>query len=183
MTDLELSCREMKEIQYKHPKINVIAWVKDEGYRVKERLLGSFVNSEGLDKSNEIYCYVNNNDYYKNIIKESDELKEYDGIVEDYEFNRQLFYIMPVHEITRSCYEAMKYLKENMTDEWSRSPYGYSFYSSKDIDWGYKPEGSLRVSDHWNFGEDGEHCPTAEPVDGWAVCKFENGKYHLIKKF
>ena len=33
------------------------------------------------------------------------------------------------------------------------------------------------------FGEDGEHCPTAEPVEGWAVCRFENGVYHLIKKF
>ena len=31
--------------------------------------------------------------------------------------------------------------------------------------------------------EDGEHCPTAEPVEGWAVCRFENGVYHLIKKF
>ena len=75
------------------------------------------------------------------------------------------------------------WLMKEWTSEWSQSPYGESFYNSHDIDWGYKPEGSLRVSDHWNFGEDGEHCPTAEPVEGWAVCRYENGVYHLIKKF
>ena len=37
------------------------------------------------------------------------------------------------------------------------------------------------MSDQWNFGANGEHCQTAEPVDGWAVCRFENGKYHLVK--
>lgn len=78
---------------------------------------------------------------------------------------------------------ALSWVMENMTQEWSISPYSESFYSSKDIDWGYKPEGSLRVSDHWNFGEDGEHCQTSEPVEGWAVCKFNNGKYDLVKKF
>ena len=75
------------------------------------------------------------------------------------------------------------WLMENWDENWSKSPYGYSFYSSKNIDWGYKPEGSIRVSDHWNFGEDCEHCPTAEPVDGWAVCRYEDGIYHLIQKF
>lgn len=83
----------------------------------------------------------------------------------------------------KSYFDMIVWLMDNINENWSQSPYGESFYSSKDIDWGYKPEGSLRVSDHWNFGQDGEHCPTAEPVDGWAVCKFENGKYHLIKKF
>lgn len=83
----------------------------------------------------------------------------------------------------KSYFNMIMWLMDNMDENWSQSPYGESFYSSKNIDWGYKPEGSLRVSDHWNFGENGEHCPTAEPVDGWAVCKFENGKYHLIKKF
>lgn len=83
----------------------------------------------------------------------------------------------------KSYFDMIVWLMDNINENWSQSPYGESFYSSKDIDWGYKPEGSLRVSDHWNFGQDGSHCPTAEPVDGWAVCKFENGKYHLIKKF
>ena len=83
----------------------------------------------------------------------------------------------------KSYFDMIVWLMDNINENWSQSPYGESFYSSKDSDWGYKPEGSLRVSDHWNFGQDGDHCPTAEPVDGWAVCRFENGKYHLIKKF
>ncbi|UMY67842.1 hypothetical protein ML603_08150 [Streptococcus dysgalactiae subsp. equisimilis] len=78
---------------------------------------------------------------------------------------------------------ALSWIMENMTQEWSVSPYSESFYSSKDIDWGYKPEGSLRVSDHWNFGADGEHCPTEEPLEGWAVCEYRDGLYHLVHKF
>jgi hypothetical protein len=41
-----------------------------------------------------------------------------------------------------------------MMKEWSvikKSPYSDSFYSSTDISWNHKPEGSYRVSDHWNF--------------------------------
>ncbi|MCK1200339.1 hypothetical protein MXZ33_06045 [Streptococcus uberis] len=82
-----------------------------------------------------------------------------------------------------SAIDIWMFILENMDDNWSKSPYSNSFYSSNDITWGYKPEGSLRVSDHWNFGEDGEHCQTSEPVEGWAVCKFNNGKYDLVKKF
>lgn len=40
---------------------------------------------------------------------------------------------------------AAAWTMENITDEWSVSPYSDSSYSSKDIDWGYKPEGSLRI--------------------------------------
>ncbi|HEL0676266.1 TPA: hypothetical protein TUW56_000869 [Streptococcus equi subsp. zooepidemicus] len=40
---------------------------------------------------------------------------------------------------------AAAWIMENITDEWSVSPYSDSFYSSKDIDWGYKPEGSLQI--------------------------------------
>ncbi|MDV5977924.1 hypothetical protein [Streptococcus canis] len=78
---------------------------------------------------------------------------------------------------------ALSWIMENMTQEWSVSPYSESFYSSKDIDWGYKPEGSLRVSDHWNFGANSEHCPTEEPLEGWAVCEYRDGLYHLVHKF
>jgi hypothetical protein len=38
--------------------------------------------------------------------------------------------------------------------EWeyiSKSPYSNSFYSSKDVTFATKPNGSMRVSDHWNF--------------------------------
>lgn len=33
-------------------------------------------------------------------------------------------------------------------DDFSQSPYSMSIYDTKDVDWGYKPEGSLRISDH-----------------------------------
>lgn len=43
--------------------------------------------------------------------------------------------------------------KENLII--SKSPYGDSYYAHKaneGIDWGTKPEGSYRLSDHWNWG-------------------------------
>lgn len=43
--------------------------------------------------------------------------------------------------------------KENLII--SKSPYGDSYYAHKSnegIDWGTKPEGSYRLSDHWNWG-------------------------------
>lgn len=80
-----------------------------------------------------------------------------------------------------------KYLAEHADENWSKSPYNNrSFYSSKNIGWGYKPLGSYRVSDHWNFGENSEHCKTDNPgfKYGWAVgIMTESGKYDIIKKF
>lgn len=80
-----------------------------------------------------------------------------------------------------------KWLFEHYDPEtWSQSPYSYSFYDSKDIDWGHKPEGSLRLSDHWNF-ESGleKHCITDNPEfkNGWAVGKYHKGVYHIVKYF
>lgn len=48
-----------------------------------------------------------------------------------------------------------------------KSPYSKSFYSSDDISWTNKPDGSFRVSDHWNFTtirSEKVHCKTTEPV-------------------
>jgi hypothetical protein len=48
-----------------------------------------------------------------------------------------------------------------------KSPYSKSFYSSSDISWTNKPDGSFRVSDHWNFTTNRSeriHCKTTEPV-------------------
>lgn len=71
-------------------------------------------------------------------------------------------------------------------ESWSKSPYSNSFYNSKEISWEYKPEGSLRLSDHWNFwSREAVHCVTDDPefTDGWAVGEYHNGKYQIIKKF
>lgn len=70
--------------------------------------------------------------------------------------------------------------------KWSKSPYSNSFYNANNISWGYKPEGSLRISDHWNFESMVEkHCVTDNPnfTEGWAICKYSKGVYHVIKKF
>ena len=55
-------------------------------------------------------------------------------------------------------------IKEMMM-EWDiirRSPYSDSFYNSHDISWTHKPDGSYRVSDHWNFytKDHKKHCKT-----------------------
>lgn len=56
----------------------------------------------------------------------------------------------------------------------NKSPYSNSFYDSDNIDWDSKPEGSLRLSDHWNFYSWGEqHCCldcTDEYTQKWLLC-------------
>lgn len=165
-------------------KIKYIEWVKNEGYKIAERELGTSVMNGKVcyDRDYELYCYEKfGEDFW--VIQESKKLETYKGLSEDYKLDRKILLAGGRTEISTNEYEALQFVVDNWTNEWSKSPYSMSFYSSKDISWGHKPEGSLRVSDHWNFGYDGEHCPTAEPVEGWAVCRFENGKYHLIKQF
>lgn len=78
--------------------------------------------------------------------------------------------------------EAMKF--ENM----SKSPYGFSFYNSQNIDWGFKPEGSLRISDHWNFTKDGtkhlriKGIESDETIHGWKIARYEQGEYVVQKE-
>lgn len=167
-------------------KIKRIVWVKNNGFEIKERELDCYFENDGSYKKSsgdwESRCYEQFGDEFQ-LIRDSKALESYSGLTRDYQKDLKILRKYKHRDMTISEYEAMKYVAENWTKEWSQSPYSYSFYSSKNIDWGHKPEGSLRVSDHWNFGEEGEHCPTTEPVNGWAVCRFENGKYHLVQKF
>lgn len=103
--------------------------------------------------------------------------------------NNQFEYA-PIYFVENSKFDArnnaFKYLVENVTADWSKSPYSNSFYNSTDIDWNSKPENSLRVSDHWNFQTGDEmHCVTDDPTfkKGWAVGQYKNGTYEIIKKF
>lgn len=68
----------------------------------------------------------------------------------------------------------------------NKSPYSNSFYDSNEIDWDYKPENSLRLSDHWNFYSQGEkHCCldcTDEYTKKWLLCQYRKGVYHVIKE-
>jgi hypothetical protein len=78
-----------------------------------------------------------------------------------------------------------------MMKEWSviqKSPYSDSFYSSTDIGWSHKPEGSYRVSDHWNFtthrdGKSKKHCETDRSVPTTShitIAQYKDGIYHVI---
>ena len=167
-------------------KIKKIVWIKNNGFEIKERELDCYFKNDGSYKKNsgnwESRCYEQFGEEFQ-LVKDTKELECYNGLTNDYMKDLKILRKCGNIQMNISEYEAMKYVVENWSKEWSCSPYSNSFYSSKDIYWGYKPEGSLRVSDHWNFGDNKEHCPTAEPVDGWAVCRFENGKYHLVKKF
>lgn len=82
--------------------------------------------------------------------------------------------------------EAFKEIKK--FDFINKSPYSFSFYNSKNITWDYKPEGSIRVSDHWNFISKGKkHCilkDREEKVEGeWILGKYIEGSYEILKYF
>lgn len=174
---LPMELEDVRDVVALNIKVKEIIWVRHEGYRIVERPLG-----DNFRRNHEFFMFKEHGENYE-LIKESRRLDEYKGLSYNYEYDRELLSLGLMTKTTASGYEALKYILENKTDEWSKSPYSPSYYSSKEIGWGYKPEGSLRVADHWNFGEAGHHCPTAEPVDGWAVCRFEDGVYHLVKQF
>ena len=91
------------------------------------------------------------------------------------------------NELLDKLYRAWSKVAELADENWSVSPYGDSWYSSKDIDWHYKPEGSLRVSDHWNFTDRYgiTHCETTggQLSQGWAVGRYTDGKYEILEVF
>lgn len=69
-----------------------------------------------------------------------------------------------------------------------KSPYSNSFYNTKDISWVHKPDGSLRVSDHWNFVDKYGvmHCKTDRHVEckhRLTIGRFDakTGKYRILK--
>ena len=68
----------------------------------------------------------------------------------------------------------------------SKSPYSMSFYAyenpNEKIDWGYKPENSLRLSDHWNFINNGKiHCRTDDFHCAEGIYQYKNGIYTKYK--
>ena len=90
------------------------------------------------------------------------------------EYYRNLAASRPVEERIHKPEDLKKY---NLPDEiieimsgWEvilKSPYSNTFYNSLDISWTHKPDGSFRVSDHWNFRSGGDehiHCKTDKPV-------------------
>ena len=68
-----------------------------------------------------------------------------------------------------------------------KSPYSNSFYDSLDVGWSSKPDGSFRVSDHWNFvSQDKKHCETTTKVPTNTHISLGQydaslGKYKILK--
>lgn len=66
-----------------------------------------------------------------------------------------------------------------------KSPYSNSFYNTTEVNWGEKPNGSLRVSDHWNFSTRKTkltgrlHCKTNKNVLNKS--RYTIGKYNSNK--
>lgn len=67
----------------------------------------------------------------------------------------------------------------------NKSPYSNSFYNASGIGWGSKPEGSLRISDHWNFYSRGvKHCQTdVVEYNGWECLQYHEGKYYTKEEY
>jgi hypothetical protein len=69
-----------------------------------------------------------------------------------------------------------------------KSPYGLSFYNDV-VGWGFKVDGSLRISDHWNFTSHGKvHCETTTDVPNtthWALAKYDASinKYIILQVY
>lgn len=110
------------------------------------------------------------------------------------ELNRLKYFVQKDNEIIEwenlDKYGIPENIKMMMKD-WpviQKSPYSDSFYSSTDIGWSHKPEGSYRVSDHWNFttnrdGKSVKHCITDKSVPTTShitIAQYRNGIYHVI---
>ncbi len=85
--------------------------------------------------------------------------------------------------------ESFKNIILEIVKDWkviSKSPYSMSLYNSSDIGWGYKPEGSYRISNHWSFTSQGEiHCKLEDGNEDlkneWLLGEYKNGKYKILK--
>lgn len=76
----------------------------------------------------------------------------------------------------------------NKFEHINKSPHSSTYYNAPKVTWDYKPEGSLRISDHWNFVSHGaKHClldNTEEVIqNNWILAKYIDGKYHILKEF
>lgn len=78
----------------------------------------------------------------------------------------------------------------NLIDSWekvSKSPYSNSFYNTNEKSWDFTPEGSFRISDHWNFKSDDNkiHCKTNVEVKSntWTLAQYINGVYVVVKSY
>lgn len=82
-------------------------------------------------------------------------------------------------------YKDFKELEVILKDKFKvvkKSPYSLSIYNSTDIDWKYKPEGSYRISNHWNFKG---HCKTRNDVSNLklSIGRYSEGYYTILTTY
>lgn len=91
-----------------------------------------------------------------------------------------------MNQIAQKKFPVEALLEITKWSEIRKSPWSDSFYNAV-VGWNFKPHGSLRIADHWNFTSRGKkHCETITPIDNvWALGKFDDSvkKYHIIKTF
>ena len=68
--------------------------------------------------------------------------------------------------------------KEILSSPYSSTSY-YIVNVGEVVDWGFKPENSLRISNHWGW-ENRRHCPIIgeDYSKEKLVCEYKNGEYH-----
>ena len=128
-------------------------------------------------------------DYFRDKLKEYGINDEYpkDKILKDNEafYNNYKRMFVNNKKAEQQLKELDKFYKIANEKGWkiSESPYSTSAYALNPYDnitWGYKPEGSLRFSDHWNFISRGElHEETDDSFLSESIKTgvYENGRY------
>jgi hypothetical protein len=112
---------------------------------------------------------------------------------EQRDYYRNLNPIKPVEERTYNINQLKEFdipseIIDNMKswDVIVKSPHSDTFYNSTEISWTYKPDGSFRVSDHWNFETRGtKHCLTETVVKNSTHVSLgqydrKKGKYKIL---
>lgn len=183
--------------------------IKRKAY-ILDLLNNKFYFTRDYKTSKKIETHFNEEENYKIVDIIDGELftAEIKKLFEEYELKEyeQVFKVLNLKEEDKETYFSFwknyhNYLNINVIsilnelndfEKLRKSPYSSSFYNSSDIDWDYKPEGSLRLSDHWNFRTSRNdyqdcHCQlketTAQIYNSWMLCKYKNGKYEVLKYF
>lgn len=92
--------------------------------------------------------------------------------------------VVPQDATKDVIYGLSTFIKENFEKVYM-SPYSKSIYN-QEVDWGFKPQGVIRISGHWNFKSHGEmHCLTHHPVEdsSLSIGVFEGDKFNITASF
>lgn len=92
-----------------------------------------------------------------------------------------------MNSIAQKQFPAELLLEISTWNEIRKSPWSDSFYNAT-VGWDFKPHGSYRIADHWNFKSRGKkHCETTTELKEnlWALGQFDAsvGKYRILRTF